>query len=94
MLGSTVQSGSFGFLVSRFALFVPAAKIEGDSHAGSAQFIGKSAVDHGPGHDHASYSQGSYALCSDATTAAILAQAPLQDAYHWRVEHPSGGEEF
>jgi hypothetical protein len=82
MLGRTERSGALGFSVFRFAFFVPATKIEGDSRAGGAQFIGKSAVNHGPGHDHASYSQVSYALCSGATTAAILDQAPLQYAYH------------
>jgi len=47
-------SGSLGFAVFRFVLFVPTAKIERDSHAGGAQFVRKSTVDHGTSHDHAS----------------------------------------
>jgi hypothetical protein len=45
--------GSFGFAAFRFALFVPAAKFESDGRAGGAQFVRKSAVDHGTSHDHA-----------------------------------------
>lgn len=52
----------------------------------AAQFIRKSTVDHGPGHNHPAYGQGGYALCSGAATPAILDQAPLQDTYH-RFEH-------
>ena len=54
--------------------------MEGDGRAGSAQFICKSAVDHGPRHDHASYGQGSYALLGSAAKAAFLDQTLLQDA--------------
>ena len=50
----TSRFGSLGFAVFRFALSVPAAKIERDSHAGGAQFVRQSAVDHGTSHDHAS----------------------------------------
>jgi hypothetical protein len=64
--------GSPEFAVFRFALLVPGAQIEGDSHAGSAQLIRKTSVDHGPGNDHASYGQGSYALCGGAAAPAIL----------------------
>src|SRR5579864_2577137 len=86
MLGRAERSGALGFSVLRFALFVPTAKTEGDGHAAGAQFIRESAVDHGPGHDHAADGQGSYALCCGAATAAVLDEAPLQDAYH-RFEH-------
>src|ERR1700735_2674032 len=82
MLCRTVRSESLGFPSLGFALHVPAAKIEGDSRAGGAQFIGKIAISHGPRHDHASDGQGRYALRCGATTAASLDQAPLQDAYH------------
>jgi hypothetical protein len=44
--------------------------------------IRESAVNHRPGHDHASDGQGRYALCDSAATPAILHQAPLQDTYH------------
>jgi hypothetical protein len=72
-------SGSIEFTVFRFPLldFIPAAKIERDSHAGGAQFISKSAVDHRSGHDHASYGQRGYALCGGTAKAALLAQAAL-----------------
>jgi len=70
----------------RFAFCVPPAKIEGDGHAGGAQFIGKTALDHGTGHDHASDGQGRYALFCGVATSALLDQAPFQDAYH-RFEH-------
>ncbi len=86
MLCHAERSASFGVAIFRFALLVPAAKIEGDDHAAGAQFIRKSAVDHGPGHDHAADGQGSYALSCGAATAAVLDEAPLQDAYH-RFEH-------
>jgi hypothetical protein len=61
---------------------MPTAKIEGDGNASSAQLIRKSAVNHGPSHDHASDGQSSYGLRCGAATSAILGQAPLQDAYH------------
>src|SRR6266568_7232969 len=76
-LGSTrmlsrARSGSLGSAAGRFAPFAPIAKIEGDRYASSAQLIRKSAVDHGPSHDHSSDGQRSYALRCGATTSAIL----------------------
>jgi hypothetical protein len=73
---------SFGLAVCRSALFVPTTKIKRNSHARGAQFVRNSAIDHRTSYDHASYGQGSYALCSRAATAAFLDQAPLQDAHH------------
>jgi hypothetical protein len=72
----------FGFSAFRFALFVPAAKIEGDRHAGGAQFVRKGAVHHGASHDHASDGQRSYGPRGGAATPPILSQAPLQDTHH------------
>jgi hypothetical protein len=77
-----VRSGPLGFVLSRFALFAPAAKIEGHGHASVAQLIGKSPVDDDPSHNHASYSQGSYALGDVAATLTFLDYAPLQHANH------------
>src|ERR1700674_3803206 len=80
--GRTDAFGGCGFCIFGFGGFGPTAEVEGDSHAGGAQFICKSAIDHGPGYDHASYGQGSYALRRSAATPAILEQAALQDADH------------
>src|SRR6266852_182278 len=74
--------GLFGFCVFGLALFVPAAKIKSDRHAGGAQFVRNGAVDHGTSHNHASDGQGSDSLCGGATAPPILSQAPLQDAHH------------
>jgi hypothetical protein len=68
----STRSGSFGFAICRFALFIPTAKIEGDGCASGAQLIRKSAVDHGPSHDHTSNGQRSYPLRCGAATSAIL----------------------
>ena len=68
----TAQLEPFGFSVLRFALLIPAAKIERDSHAGGSQFVRKGAVDHGTSHDHASDGQGSYALPCGAATPSTL----------------------
>jgi hypothetical protein len=72
MLGGAARSESLGFPGSRFAFHVPAAEIERNSRAGSAQFVGKSAISHGTSHDHASNGQGSYGLRCVATAAARL----------------------
>jgi hypothetical protein len=64
--------GSLGFAVFGFHFIVPGAQIEGDGHAGSAQLIRKSSVDHGSSHDHASCGQRSYALSSAAAPPPIL----------------------
>jgi hypothetical protein len=64
--------GWLGFAIFRFAFFVPGAQIEGDGHAGSAQLIRKFSVDHGSGHDHASYGQCGYSLGGAAAPPPIL----------------------
>src|SRR4029077_4831331 len=50
--------------------------------AGSAQFICKSAIDHGARDDHAADGQGGAARCRGARTAPLLEQAAFEDADH------------
>jgi hypothetical protein len=83
--------GCFGFSVFRFGSFLPAAKIEGNGHAGVAEVIGESAVNEGAGNNHAPDAQRRDALCRGPAVVAVLNEATLQDADHGAENGLEGG---
>ena len=55
--GRTEAFGGCGLSIFGFGGFGPAAEIEGDRHAGGAEFVGERAIDEGTGDDNAPNAQ-------------------------------------
>jgi hypothetical protein len=71
-----------GVAPSRLAGFLPATEVERDRHTCGTQLIRYSAIDHGPGHDHASNGERPYAARRSVSAWIFPAHASSQDVDH------------